>query len=47
MTIDQAVESLRQEMIESVQKVIRYPSVRGEAKPGMPFGEDIDKVLVR
>jgi len=43
MTIDQAVESLRQEMIESVQKVIRYPSVRGEAKPGMPFGEDIDK----
>ena len=43
MTVDQALKQLEQEMIESVQAVIRYPSVRGEAKPGMPFGEDIDK----
>ncbi len=43
MTIYEALKSLEQEMIESVQKIIRYPSVRGEAKAGMPFGEDIDK----
>lgn len=43
MTIDQAVELLREDMLKSVQKIVRYPSVRGEEKPGMPFGEDIDK----
>ena len=43
MTIEQAVESLRGELVESVQHLVRLKSVKGEPKPGMPFGEDVDR----
>ena len=43
MTIEQAVESLRGELVESVQRLVRLKSVKGEPKPGMPFGEDVDR----
>ncbi len=43
MTIEQAVDSLREEMIGSIQRMVRIQSVKGEERPGMPFGENVDR----
>lgn len=44
-TLDECVEALRQEIIESVQALVRIKSVQGKALPGMPFGENVSKAL--
>jgi len=43
MTIEQAVDSLREEMLETVQKMVRLESVKSDPLPGKPFGENIDR----
>ncbi|MBS4534065.1 dipeptidase PepV [Clostridium sp. D2Q-14] len=39
------VEELKDEMIDSIIKVVNIPSVKGENSERYPFGEEIDKVL--
>ncbi len=37
--IDAYIDSHRDEMVEDLKELVRINSIRGEAKPGMPFGE--------
>lgn len=37
--LDKIVENYQEDLIRSVQELVRIPSTPGEAKPGMPFGE--------
>ena len=43
--IDEFIDSHKDEMIGFLEELIRIPSVRGEQKPGMPYGEEIDRAL--
>ncbi|WP_300348771.1 dipeptidase PepV [Clostridium sp.] len=45
MDLNSKIDELRDELIESVQGIIRIKSVEGEAKEGMPFGEGVSKSL--
>ena len=39
------IEGLREEMTETLARWIKIPSVRGEAAPGAPFGEEVRRSL--
>ncbi len=39
------IESMHDEMIDTLQKWIRVPSVKGEAAPGAPFGLEVRSML--
>lgn len=39
------IESMHDEMIDTLQKWIRVPSVKGEAAPGAPFGKEVHSML--
>ena len=39
------IESMHDEMIDTLQKWIRVPSVKGEAAPGTPFGKEVRSML--
>ena len=43
--IEQLLSQYREEMVETVQKWVRVPSVKGEAAPGAPFGEAARQAL--
>ncbi|MBR4538220.1 MAG: Sapep family Mn(2+)-dependent dipeptidase [Clostridia bacterium] len=43
--IEQLLSQYREEMMETVQKWVRVPSVKGEAAPGAPFGEAARQAL--
>lgn len=43
--LDAIIESMREDMVSTLQRWIRQPSVKAEAAPGAPFGEDITKML--
>lgn len=43
--IDELLLSYQQEMVETLQKWVRIPSVKGEAVPGAPFGAENRQVL--
>ncbi|WP_026961970.1 dipeptidase PepV [Alicyclobacillus herbarius] len=43
--IREFVEQHRQEMIDSLQGLLRIPSVEGPSKPGQPFGEEPAQAL--
>ena len=43
--IDQILSSYREEMMETVQKWVRIPSVKGEAAEGAPFGKAAREAL--
>ena len=43
--VDAWVDSHTEQMLEDVKTLVRIPSVRGEAKAGMPFGEMPAKAL--
>ena len=43
--IDELILSYQQEMVETLQKWIRIPSVKGDAAPGAPFGVENRKAL--
>lgn len=45
MEINKKIDQLREQIITSTQEICRIPSVEGEAKPGMPFGEEVGKAL--
>ena len=39
------IESMHDEMLDTLQKWIRVPSVKGEATPGAPFGKEVRSML--
>ena len=43
--IEEILLQYREEMMETVQKWVRIPSVKGEAAPGAPFGTEARKAL--
>lgn len=45
MDIRKLAERYTDEMLENIGRLVKYDSVRGEEKPGMPFGEEPAKAL--
>ena len=45
MTKKETIESYTDEMLANLARLVKYNSVQGEAKPGMPFGEAPAAVL--
>lgn len=45
MDLNEKIESYRNDLVRSVQEVVRIKSVGGEPEPGKPFGEGPDKAL--
>lgn len=43
--IEELLSSYREEMMETIQKWVRIPSVKGEAAPGAPFGKEARRAL--
>ena len=43
--INELIDSYREEMIATLARWIRIPSVQGEAEEGMPFGEQLQLML--
>lgn len=43
--ISSKIDEMKDDLIESVQDIIRIKSVEGEPKEGMPFGEGVSKAL--
>lgn len=43
--IEQLLSQYREEMMETVRKWVRIPSVKGDAAPGAPFGAEARKAL--
>ena len=43
--IDEYIDSQRESMLKDLSDLVAVPSVRGEAKPGMPYGEGPAAVL--
>ncbi len=39
--VDKWIEDHKQELIEDLQKFLRFPTLRGTEQPGMPFGKDV------
>ena len=45
MEINKRIDEMSNDIINSVKEIVRIRSLEGEAKPGMPFGEEVDKAL--
>lgn len=45
MNLNEKIDSLKEGLISETQDLLRIKSVLSEEKPGMPFGEGIDKAL--
>ncbi len=43
--LDAILQTYQQEMVETLQKWIRIPSVKGDAQPGAPFGVEARRAL--
>ena len=43
--LDEKILSMKEEIIKSVQEVVRIKSVEDKAKDGMPFGEGVHRAL--
>ena len=39
------IDEISEEMISGIKRVVQIDSVQSEAKPGMPFGEGVNKAL--
>ena len=47
MGLKDRIESLHPQMIRSLEELVRFESVRGEAKEGAPYGEENARCLKR
>ena len=45
--IDAYIDSKKEEMLQDMMTLVRINSQKGEAKPGMPFGEGPAEVLAK
>lgn len=39
------IDEISDEMISGIKRIVQIDSVQSEAKPGMPFGEGVNKAL--
>jgi succinyl-diaminopimelate desuccinylase len=46
LSINSTIDGYREELVESVQRLIRIKSVESEPKDGMPFGEGLNDALL-
>ena len=47
MDINTQIAAYREQMVEQLCRLIRIPSVQGEAQPGMPFGKEVHEALMQ
>lgn len=45
MELNKKIDELKDDLILNTQQILKIRSIEDEAKPGMPFGEDVDKAL--
>jgi|GEM_PF-68710 len=45
MDLNLKIDEMREDIIKTTQEIVKIRSLEGEAKPGMPFGEDVAKAL--
>ncbi|HHU48826.1 MAG TPA: dipeptidase PepV [Clostridiales bacterium] len=45
MDLERYIDEHKEEIIRSVQEIVRIPSVEGPPSPGAPFGEKVDEAL--
>jgi succinyl-diaminopimelate desuccinylase len=45
MELEKLVDGFKDELVKSVQEIIRIKSVEDEERPGMPFGEGVNEAL--
>ncbi|MCX5971512.1 MAG: hypothetical protein NTV14_08445 [Coprothermobacterota bacterium] len=45
MELNEHVTQLQEPLVQALQELIRYPSVRGEAAPRRPFGDEVGQAL--
>lgn len=45
MDLNVRIDEMRQDIIRTTQELVKIRSLEGEAKPGMPFGEEVAKAL--
>jgi len=45
MDLNRRIDEMKNELIKSTQEILKFKSVEGEAKEGMPFGEEVGKCL--
>jgi len=43
--LEKKVDEFKDDLVKSVQELIRIKSVKSEPKPGMPFGEGTNQAL--
>ena len=43
--LEQVLESMKEPMIRTLREWVRVPSLKSEAKPGAPFGEELRRML--
>jgi succinyl-diaminopimelate desuccinylase len=45
MELNKYIDDHKDQLIKSVQEIVRIPSVEADPLPGKPFGEQIDNAL--
>ena len=45
MDINMIIDSMRDELVDTLKRWIAVPSVKAEAQPGAPFGEEVKRML--
>ena len=45
MDINTIIDTMRDELVDTLKRWIAVPSVKAEAKPGAPFGEEVKRML--
>ena len=45
MELNKKVDQLKEDLVKSIQEVVKIKSVEGEPKDGMPFGQDVNNAL--
>ena len=45
MELNNLIDVMKEDIIKATQEIIKIKSVEGESKPGMPFGEGVNKAL--
>lgn len=45
MELNRRIDEMKEELITATQEILKFKSVEGEAKEGMPFGEEVGRCL--
>ena len=47
MSLKNRIENYQSQMMQTLEELVRFESVRSEAKPGAPYGEENARCLKR